>query len=139
MRSSRNKGARRATHKGEVLTRTTELATDVYSRDVIQVAKCRARKVPDRKANPHSLGLREEISFRCLKSTKGAKNKTARPNRKAATVNDEAYLWAKRINIEAVETAVIPMGMASKGGINGVEGSFILMKDTFFPEDALKK
>jgi hypothetical protein len=32
-------GAKIATHNGAVLTKTTELATLVYSKDVIQVAK----------------------------------------------------------------------------------------------------
>jgi len=56
---------------------------------------------------------------------------TARPNRKAATVNEEAYPWAKRINIEAVDTAVIPMGMANKGRIRGVaERSSMMSRDS---------
>jgi hypothetical protein len=37
-------GARIATHNGEVPTKTTELATVVYSRDEIQVAKWIAKK-----------------------------------------------------------------------------------------------
>src|SRR3990172_5520176 len=52
---SRNKiGANNVTHKGVVVTKTTELATVVYSRDVIQVAKCNARKMPDKRAKIHS-------------------------------------------------------------------------------------
>jgi hypothetical protein len=34
-----NTGESSATHSGPVATKTTELATDVYSRDVIHVAK----------------------------------------------------------------------------------------------------
>lgn len=43
-------GANSATQSGVVETSTTELATDVYSNDVIQVAKCRARKMPESSA-----------------------------------------------------------------------------------------
>jgi hypothetical protein len=125
MRSSRKIGARRATHKGEVHTRTTELATVVYSRDVIQVAKCRAKKAPESKAYFHSLNWRVKISSRCRRSTKGAKNKTAKPSRKAATVKEEAYSCAKRMRIDAVETAMIPTGKARKGGIKGERSSII--------------
>jgi hypothetical protein len=53
-RSCNIKGAKTATQRGVVETRTTELATVVVSRDVIQVAKCKARNSPDSKANIHS-------------------------------------------------------------------------------------
>ncbi len=40
-----------ATHKGVVVTNTTELATLVYCREVIQVAKCNASNAPESSAN----------------------------------------------------------------------------------------
>jgi len=46
--SFRKTGDNRATHNGAVVTKTTELATVVYSKEVIQVAKCEPRKTPAR-------------------------------------------------------------------------------------------
>jgi len=45
-------GSNNATHNGVEVTSTTELATVVYSNEVIQLAKCSARKKPDSKIKP---------------------------------------------------------------------------------------
>ncbi len=55
-RSFRKNGETNATHSGPVLTSTTELATVVYSSDVIHVAKCSPRNNPE--ATPKSSSLR---------------------------------------------------------------------------------
>jgi hypothetical protein len=53
--SLRITGERIATHKGVVVAKTTELATLVYSREVIQVAKWIARNTPE--SNPRKRSL----------------------------------------------------------------------------------
>ena len=53
-RSLSTNGASSATHKGFVVTNTTELATEVYSNDRIQVAKCSARNNPASAASSNS-------------------------------------------------------------------------------------
>jgi hypothetical protein len=39
---------------GWVVTKTTELATEVYFREVIQRAKWRLRRRPERRSHPHA-------------------------------------------------------------------------------------
>lgn len=117
--SLRKKGEKRATHKGIVLTRTTELATVVYSREVIHVAKCKARKIPDRAANPSSRRLRPRISDRRRVRANGDRIRVASDSRQAAMTREGAYSCAYRINMEAVETARIPMAITSSGATGG--------------------
>jgi hypothetical protein len=57
-------GENNATQRGTVVTNTTELATEVYWSEEIQVAKCIARKMPDRVAKISSFLLIEASSFR---------------------------------------------------------------------------
>jgi hypothetical protein len=45
--SRKIKGEKRATNRGAVCTKTTELATEVYSSEVIHVAKWIERKTPE--------------------------------------------------------------------------------------------
>ena len=56
--SFNNNGASSATQSGPVLTNTTELATLVYSSDDIHVAKCKARKMPEKPQSRISIGKR---------------------------------------------------------------------------------
>ena len=46
-------------------------------------------------------------------------------NLQAAITNEVASLWAKRMNMDAVETAKMPNRMATKGGTGGCLGEFI--------------
>jgi hypothetical protein len=82
-------GARIATHKGEVLTKTTELATVVYSRDEIQVAKCTARKMPARTASKISRRVKDHSSLLWRWIAKGARIREAKVRRQAAITRDE--------------------------------------------------
>src|SRR5512137_2212108 len=52
--SRRNRNPNRAAKMGWVATMTTEQATLVRAREDIQVAKCRARKRPERRRRSHS-------------------------------------------------------------------------------------
>jgi hypothetical protein len=45
--------------------------------------------------------------------------------RQAAMTREGTSSWAKRMNIEAVETARIPNTMATMGGIGGGLGEFM--------------
>jgi len=113
-------GANKATHKGAVLTNTTELATDVYSKEDIQVAKCTAKKNPERIARSISLRFKDANSPRCRLTAIGARTKDARVNLNAAmTKEGTASAWINFIKIDAVETARIPKGMAIIGGTIG--------------------
>jgi|GEM_PF-5212076 len=56
--------AKSATQSGEVATSATELATEVYSREVIQVAKWTARNSPEAAAQSQSESFRPAISLR---------------------------------------------------------------------------
>src|SRR3989304_9016832 len=73
-------GDKTATNSGMVLTRTTALATVVYSREVIQVAKWRARKAPEAAASPRSRRLRDGSELRSRARSRGttAREATAR-------------------------------------------------------------
>jgi hypothetical protein len=70
-----------ATHKGIVVTSTTELATEVYSSDVIQKAKWNARNIPANTKNIKTFPLTYKISFLCENKINGIKINVARPNR----------------------------------------------------------
>ena len=107
--SFNNIGDNNATHNGPVETKTTELATDVYSRDEIHVAKCAARNIPEAMPNPISRLVRFFNSLRCRVNAMGAINSVANVNRSAAITSDGAPDCAKRIKIEAVETANMAM------------------------------
>ena len=107
---SRNtSGESSATHSGVVVTRTTELATVVYSRDVIQVAKCSAKKTPESSASSHSPRPSARSSDLERVSANGASTRLASVRRAAAMTMDGAPApWARRMKMEAVETARIP-------------------------------
>jgi len=62
-----------ATHRGVVVTRTTELEMVVYSSEDIQVAKWIARKNPDANPSSNSLDVNFWSSGLYLKKTIGAK------------------------------------------------------------------
>jgi hypothetical protein len=110
-------GANKATHKGAVLTNTTELATDVYSREDIQVAKCIAKKNPERTARKISLRVKEANSPRCRITANGARTEDARVSLNAAMTREGTpSAWVNLMKIEAVEAARIPKGMAIIGG-----------------------
>src|SRR3989304_5474644 len=52
-----------AAQSGEVASRTTELVTDVYSREVTQAAKWSAKNTPEAAANNHSVARSLRNSF----------------------------------------------------------------------------
>ena len=83
-------GENSATHKGTVDTKTTELATVVYSNDFIQVTKWIARNVPERSASRISLLVIDPNSARFLVSTKGEINNVAIPSRYVAIIIEGA-------------------------------------------------
>jgi hypothetical protein len=83
-------GDNKATHKGVVATNTTELVTVVYSRDVIQAAKCKARHRPESKASKKSQRLWNWSSERWRKKTTGARIIVAIANLYAAITSDGA-------------------------------------------------
>lgn len=64
-------GENKATHRGTVETRTTELATVVYSRDFIQVEKWTAKNTPDNTEKRNSFFESELSSSRFLEITNG--------------------------------------------------------------------
>lgn len=106
--SLRKNGENKATHNGDVATKTTELATLVYSSEVIQVAKCNPKNTPARINRQNLLLGMDFISPRERMSTNGASTRVAIPSLPAAITKEAACSCAKRINIEAVETAKIP-------------------------------
>lgn len=117
-----------ATHNGVVVTKTTELAMEVNCNEVIQVAKCSARNMPDK--IPFS--KLAEVIFRhsgpCLINAIGTRTKLAITSRAAAMVMEEASAWAKRMKMDAVETKRIPAPVAIRGRYV-VEGSCWLLMD----------
>ena len=119
------KGESSATHSGIVLTNTTELATVVNCSEVIQVAKCTARNPPESSASPSSLRLSEPSSRLWVDAATGTRMIEAMVNRQAAITIEGASFWAKRMKIEAVETANIPNTMATMGETGGFLGEFI--------------
>lgn len=110
--SFRKIGAINATQSGEVLTRTTELVMVVYSRDVIQVAKCTARKIPESSPSKSSLRVSWRNSSRCRIRAGGARNKLASNRREAAITREGASSCANRIKTDDVETARIAIVIA---------------------------
>lgn len=90
--------------------------TLVYSSDVIQAPKCRARNSPERKANLYC-ALDRSRSFWRWRKRKGARIKDAIVNRYAAITKDGASFWAKRIKMDEVEAATIPSPNARTVGI----------------------
>ena len=108
-------GESSATQSGMVLTSTTELATVVYCNEVIQVAKCKARKMPERSARSSSFRLREVSSRLWVEAATGIRMSEATVSLQAAITREVASFWAKRMNIEAVDTARMPNRMATTG------------------------
>ena len=102
-------GDNNATQSGPVATNTTELATDVYSREDIHVAKCAARNMPEIAANIISLRVKVMTSIRYRVNAMGAIKRVANVSRKVAMTSEGAPVCAKRMKIEAVETASIAM------------------------------
>lgn len=99
-------GESNATQSGPVLTNTTELATLVYSSEDIHVAKCTARKMPEKTPSMISLRVKRFISSRCFVKAIGASRTVAKPSLRAAITSDGApSLCANRIKMLAVDTA----------------------------------
>jgi len=88
--SFKNIGEKIATHKGAVVTRTTELATLVYSRDVIQKAKWNAKKMPDNANKDRVLHPVNTISRLNRLKQKGARMTAAIAKRYAAITREGA-------------------------------------------------
>ena len=119
-------GEKMATHSGVVVAKTTELATLVNSREVIQVAKWSARKTPDNKARNRSFLDSRLKSLRYLKYVTGANTRVAIPKRCAAIVIELASVCARRIKMDAAETAKMPKSNANFGGTIGVDEWFFM-------------
>ena len=107
--SCKKKGDNKATHKGPVDTRSTELETLVYSSEEIHDAKCTANKRPERNASRNSFWVKAFNSFLCVNKAEGAKKRLANVRRTAAMTRDGASRCAIFINNEAVETAKTAM------------------------------
>ena len=88
----------------------------VYSSEVIQAPKCRAKNSPERKAILYC-ARESSRSFWRWRKKKGARIKDAIVNRYAAITKDGASFWAKRIKMDEVEAAIIPSPNARTGGI----------------------
>jgi hypothetical protein len=98
------------THNGVVDTRITELEMDVYSNDVIQKAKCRARKIPAVREYIQSLICRFRKWGMYFKIIIGARIKEAITKRAAAMkIDDAPFDRARRIKMAPVEEAKTPM------------------------------
>jgi len=113
--SLRTTGDRSATHRGVVVTNTIELAMEVNDRELIQVVKCSAKKIPDRVAFPKSFLDKRFHSSLCFIKTNGTRIKLATIKREAAITIAEASSWANLMNIDAVETHNIPRVVARIG------------------------
>jgi hypothetical protein len=94
---------------GVVQTRTTELAIDVNSNEVIQVAKCIANNTPERR---ESSKFFFEIFFNsgiCEKVTIRNKGITDRVILAAAITRESASCCANRIKIADVDMLITPI------------------------------
>jgi hypothetical protein len=98
-----------------VVTKTTELATEVYSKELIQEVKCMARKNPARPALIKSSRWSIFNSGLFLIKAKGTRTRLAITNLEQAITIEDASLWANRIKIDAVETNNIPNAEARTG------------------------
>ena len=84
-----------ATHRGVVATSAAELATVVYSSEVIQVAKCTARKAPESSASSHWRRVRAASSRRWRVQARGTSTREATISRPAAMTREGApSAWA---------------------------------------------
>jgi len=118
--SFRSRGDRSATQSGPVLTNTTELATLVYSKELIHVAKWAARKMPEKTPNRTSVRVKRWISSRYLVRANGSRIKVAKIIRQAAIARDGiCSLCAKRMMILPVETARIAKANARGSAVVG--------------------
>jgi len=63
-----------------VVTSTTELATEVYAREVIQVAKCTARKAPESRISPTCFRFNRRSSSRFCQAN-GSRIRLAKDSR----------------------------------------------------------
>jgi hypothetical protein len=61
----------------------------------------------------------------CLVAAIGTRISEAMVKRQAAMTNEGTSSWAKRMKIEAVETARIPTAIATIGGTGGRLGEFM--------------
>ena len=113
--SLRTTGESSATQSGVVVTRTTELATEVSCSEVIQTAKWIARKSPDRPPFKMSFHDRLRHSWRYFTQAIGTRTRLANNNLDAAITNEDASACANRMNIDAVETNRIPKAVPRIG------------------------
>ena len=131
MCSPNKKGAVNPTQRGEVVTRTVELATEVYASEVIQLAKCKANIKPERIAS------RQEVPDMCCSSTRrrinasGNKMAEARLSRQAAiTIDGMSCPCAKRTKIDPDEIPTTPKTKTSIGEKRGDVAVCILVFTT---------
>lgn len=109
------KGAAIATHSGVVVTSTTELVTDVNSRDLIQEEKWIARKNPETTVNHNKDLGKDLISLRNRTAITGNKINAARLKRYAAITIEDASFWANLMKMDALDTAKIPINNPKYG------------------------
>jgi hypothetical protein len=103
------KGEANPTHNGAVATNTVELVIDVYSNELVHVAKCSPSSKPDIDANPHLLCPISPNSSRRPASVKGSSIIVDSIKRqKAITSEGTDSFCARRIRIEPDEIAKIP-------------------------------
>jgi hypothetical protein len=92
-----------------VLTKTTELITEVWSSELIQNMKCRASSTPAARASALSREERRRISLPAEKRAIGATTSAEIARRKAAIVSTGTpSALAREMRTAAEETATIP-------------------------------
>src|SRR5258708_12124126 len=109
-RSFRNTGTASTTQSGLVETSTTLLVTDVYSSEVIQLAKCTPRSTPDSTSNPIAVRSSWANCVRYLAITMGVNISVASPTRQAEITSEGApSACPKRIRIPEETTPPTPI------------------------------
>ena len=103
-------------HNGLVVISAVLEATEVYSSEVIQVAKCSARKKPAVSAITSCRRVSRVSSWRACSSATGVMMRAAKPSRQLATASElTPSAWAMRARMAPKEMAVRPMPRMTKG------------------------
>ena len=114
--SRKMKNEARPIHKGLVVTSAVLDATEVYSSELIQVAKCSARKKPAASAIATCRRVSRASSWRDCSSATGVMMSAAKPSRQLATASElTPSAWAIRAKMAPKEMAARPMARMTKG------------------------
>ncbi len=117
----------RPIHSGLVVTSAVLEATEVYSSELIQVAKCSARKKPAASAMPICLRVRRASSWRDCRKATGVMISAAKPSRQVATASElTPSAWARRAKMAPKEIAARPMPRTTKGSQRAGWGAVML-------------